>query len=218
MDVRLLIPTQISDGAFLRADGVAVGLVVGGAPAWDLMAREDRAQTSGAYHQLLMARQAPLDIYLVDAIPDVERSIITLLNQQERAESDVLADILGEIADYLDTLARRSVVCAKQVIWAVTASEGDDAESTLNLGWLSPRRAQREHAAHRKGVGVLREAQSRARQLAASLSILGGFPPPRPMTAEEIARLVYQCADPIRAQRFPPIGPLLERLRSVITE
>ena len=37
------------------------------------------------------------------------------------------------------------------------------------------------------------------------------------ITAEEIAQLLYGLADPMRAQRYPLAGPLLHRLRRVVT-
>jgi len=36
-DLRATFPIQIVRGALLRSDGIAVGLVSGGAPAWDLL-------------------------------------------------------------------------------------------------------------------------------------------------------------------------------------
>jgi hypothetical protein len=56
-----------------------------------------------------------------------------------------------------------------------------------------------------------------ARRLADSLSQLGGTPPPRLLEAEEIARLVYGLSDPVRAQRYSLAGPLLDRVRRVLT-
>jgi hypothetical protein len=37
------------------------------------------------------------------------------------------------------------------------------------------------------------------------------------MEAEEIAQLLYQLADPVRAQRYPLAGTLLDRVRRVVT-
>ena len=42
----------------------------------------------------------------------------------------------------------------------------------------------------------------------------GGVPP---LEAEEIARLIYGLADPVRAQRYPLTGTLLDRVRRVVT-
>jgi hypothetical protein len=63
---------------------------------------------------------------------------------------------------------------------------------------------------------ALAQAVEKARRLADALHQLGGHPAPRVMEAEEIARLVYQLADPIRAQRYPLAGTLLERVRRVV--
>jgi hypothetical protein len=57
----------------------------------------------------------------------------------------------------------------------------------------------------------------RARRLADALGQLDGTPQPRLMEAEEIARLLYTLADPIRAGRYPLAGPLLDRVRRVVT-
>jgi hypothetical protein len=61
------------------------------------------------------------------------------------------------------------------------------------------------------------QAIEQACRLADSLSQLGGTPAPRLLEAEEIARLVYGLADPVRAQRYPLAGTLLDRVRRVVT-
>ncbi|HWQ12220.1 MAG TPA: hypothetical protein VNL77_05440, partial [Roseiflexaceae bacterium] len=67
------------------------------------------------------------------------------------------------------------------------------------------------------GRAALAQAGERARRLADSLAQLGGTPPPRLMEAEEIARLLYALADPVRASRYPLAGTLLDRVRRVVT-
>jgi hypothetical protein len=37
------------------------------------------------------------------------------------------------------------------------------------------------------------------------------------MEAEEIAHLIYGLADPVRAQRYPLAGTLLDRVRRIVT-
>jgi hypothetical protein len=59
--------------------------------------------------------------------------------------------------------------------------------------------------------------RSSARRLADALSQVGGTPAARLMEAEEIARLLYSLADPVRAQRYPLAGTLLDRVRRVVT-
>jgi hypothetical protein len=228
-DVRSVFPTQIVRGALLRPDGTAVGLVVGGAPSWDLLSRAARAQAGSDYHRLLLALDAPLDIYLVDQPPDVAGAIHTLLERQHSTDSrsngsPLLGAVLSEMADYLTELAQQSSSRAKQVIWAVTA--GGEASQRgvggLDLGSLIGR-SMRTHAATsgrsgaRTAPPALAQAIELARRLADSLSQLGGTPAPRLLEAEEIARLVYGLSDPVRAQRYGLSGPLLDRVRRVLT-
>jgi hypothetical protein len=227
-DVRSVFPTQIVRGALLRPDGVAVGLVNGGAPSWDLLSRAARAQAASDYHRLLLALSAPLDVYLVDQPPDVAGAIHTLLERQHSTDgrsdgSPLLGAVLSEMADYLTELAQQSGSRAKQVVWAVTV--GGEASQRgvggLDLGSLI-RRGARAHATRsgrseaRGAPPALSQAVEQARRLADSLSQLGGSPAPRLLEAEEIARLVYGLADPVRAQRYGLAGPLLDRVRRVV--
>jgi hypothetical protein len=228
-DVRSVFPTQVVRGALLRPDGAAVGLVCGGAPSWDLLSRAARAQAGSDYHRLLLALDAPIDVYLVDQPPDVASAIHTLLERQHSMDgrsdsSPVLGAVLSEMADYLTELAQQSGSRAKQVVWAVTV--GGEASKRgvggLNLASLISRGA-RTHAAGsgrsaaRTAPPALAQAIEQARRLADSLSQLGGTPPPRLLEAEEIARLVYGLSDPVRAQRYSLAGPLLDRVRRVLT-
>jgi hypothetical protein len=223
-DLRAIFPTQIVRGALLRPDGIAVGLVSGGAPSWDLLSRAARGQAGDDYHRLLLALDTPLDVYLVDQPPDVAGEIALLLERQEAAEHPLLAAVLSEIADYLTELSRHSGSRAKQVIWAVTA--GGDANTRgvggLDLGRLIGRTAGvRTTGPRRSGSRIattaLIQASERAGRLADSLGQLGSAPAPRLLEAEEIARLIYGLADPVRAQRYPLAGTLLDRVRRVVT-
>ena len=76
-ELRALFPLQIVRGALLRPDGVAVGLVVGGAPPWDLRSLAGRSQASEEYHRLLLALDAPIDVYLIDEPPNLAGAIAT---------------------------------------------------------------------------------------------------------------------------------------------
>ena len=78
-DLRSIFPTQIVRGALLRPDGMAVGLVVGGAPSWDLLSLAARGQAGSDYHRLLLTLDAPIDVYLVDQPPDAAGEIATLI-------------------------------------------------------------------------------------------------------------------------------------------
>ena len=214
-ELQTIFPTQIIRGALLRPDGVAVGLVLGGAPAWDLRSLAARGEAGADYHRLLLALDAPLDIYVVDQPPDLAREIATLHERQARSEHPLLADVLSEMADYLTELASQSSR-AKQVVWAVTVAPGASARgvSGLNISGLLRRGRQ---VAPARGAATLAQAIERARRLADALGQLGGTPAPRLLEAEEIARLLYALADPVRAQRYPLAGPLLERVRRVVT-
>jgi hypothetical protein len=218
-DLRSLFPSQIVRGALLRPDGCAAGLVIGGAPSWDLLSRAHRAQAGSDYHRLLLALDAPIDVYLVDQPTDAAGEIATLIERQARADHPRLAGVLSEMADYLAELGQQSASRAKQVIWVVTA--GADASvhgaGSLDLTRLIGRgRSTRASGPTRAGMTALAQAVETARRLADSLHQLGGQPAPRLLEAEEIARLVYQLADPVRAQRYPLAGTLLDRVRRVV--
>lgn len=219
-ELRKMFPVQIVRGALLRYDGVAVGLVSGGAPAWDLLSLAARAQAGGEYHRLLLSLDAPIDVYLVDQPPDVANEIAMLIARQKRADQPRHAGVLSEMADYLTELAQQSGSRAKQVIWAVTASTDASARSSggLDLTSLIGRGVRRNTPGPTKvGMATLAQAVEKARRLADSLSQIGSTPAPRVMEAEEIAYLLYQLADPVRAQHYPLAGTLLDRVRRVVT-
>jgi hypothetical protein len=217
-DLRSIFPTQIVRGALLRPDGMAVGLVVGGAPSWDLLSLAARGQAGSDYHRLLLTLDAPIDVYLVDQPPDAAGEITTLIERQARAAHPQLAGVLSEMADYLAELGQQSGSRAKQVIWAVTAGH-DTSVSAGGLELMSligRARSSKVSDSTRAGKTALAQAVEKARRLADALHQLGGHPAPRVVEAEEISRLVYQLADPIRAQRYPLAGTLLERVRRVV--
>jgi hypothetical protein len=223
-DFRAIFPTQIVRGAVLRPDGIAVGLVSGGAPSWDLLSQAARGQAGEDYHRLLLALDLPIDIYLIDQPPDVAGAIGTLLERQEDTRHPLLAAVLSEMADYLAELAQQSGSRAKQVIWAVTAGGeavgrgmgGLDLSALIGRGVIGKPNG-RGRDGSRTAPTALSQAIEKARRLSDALSQLGGTPAPRLMEAEEIARLVYGLADPVRAQRYPLTGTLLDRLRRVVT-
>lgn len=221
-ELRGLFPTQIIRGALLRTDGVAVGLVSGGAPAWDLLAREARGQVGDDYHRLLLSLDAPIDVYVVDEALDLAGEIAALHRRQAQVAHPRQADVLDEIAGYLAELAQSSGCRAKQVIWVVTtgpaAATGARTISSLDVSALLRRRGQ-ERAQRPSPVGnaALVQAVERARRLADGLAQLGGIPQPRLLESEEIARLLYQLADPVRASRYPLAGTLLDRVRRVVS-
>jgi hypothetical protein len=223
-DFRAVFPTQIVRGAVLRPDGIAVGLVSGGAPSWDLLSQAARGQAGEDYHRLLLAIDFPIDVYLIDQPPDVAGAIGTLLERQEHSHHPLLAAVLSEMADYLAELAQQSSSRAKQVIWAVTAG-GEvvgRGMGRLDLGTLIGRGMSGKPNGRRRGgsrtaPAALSQVIEKARRLSDALSQLGGTPAPRLMEAEEIARLIYALADPVRAQRYPLAGTLLDRVRRIVT-
>ena len=133
----------------------------------------------------------------------------------------LLAEVLEDIAGYLTGLAEYTGSRAKQVVWVVTSHGGAAAAPrspssrslTTLLGRGTPAHGV-PSAAQRSALALVVE---RARRLADSLAQLGGVPPARLMEAEEIARLLYQRADPVRAGRYPLSGTLLGRVRRVVT-
>ena len=215
-ELQTIFPTQIIRGALLRPDGVAVGLVLGGAPAWDLRSLAARGEAGADYHRLLLALDAPIDIYVVDQPPDITREIATLHEWQAWAEHPLLADVLSEIADYLTELGHLSGSRAKQVIWAVTTTPSASTRGVGRLDIKGLLKRDRQVVPARRAA-ALTQAVERARRLADGLGQLGGTPAPRLLEAEEIAHLLYGLADPVRAQRYPLAGPLLQRVRRVVT-
>jgi hypothetical protein len=184
-----------------------------------LLTLSARAQVGSDYHRLVLSLDAPIDVYLVDQAPDVASEISMLAERQERTDHPLLAGVLSEMVEYLTALAQQSGSRAKQVIWAVTA--GADASvrgaSGLDLTSLLGRgRSSKASSPTKADMTALAQAIEKARRLADSLHQLGGHPAPRLMETEEIARLVYQLADPIRAQRYPLAGTLLDRVRRVV--
>lgn len=219
-ELRAVLPVHIERGAMLRADGVAVGLVYGGAPAWDLLAQSARAQTGADYHRLLLALDGPVDLYVVDQAPDVAVELRVLHERQSHTAHPQLQAVLAEMADYLTDLTAQSGNRTKQVVWAVSANSRTNEQRIDGLGIRTfLQRGQHTRTAHKASVGrnALARATDKARRLTDALAQLGGTPAPRLMEAEEIARLVYQLADPMRAQRYSLAGTLLERVRCVTT-
>ena len=218
-ELRSLFPTQIVRGALLRPDGVAIGLVGGGAPPWDLLASDARAQAGGDYHRLLLTLHAPLDIYLIDHAPNLGGAISTLLDRRDLADNDAQVAVLEEIAERLTEQTQQSGSRAKQVVWAVSASPSSAAarEGGITItSLLTPTPRKNQAAPSKAGLAALAQAVEQARRLADALAVLGGAPPARLLEAEEIARLLYQLADPVRAQRYGLNGTLLDRVRRVV--
>jgi hypothetical protein len=177
-------------------------------------------QAGSEYHRLLLSLDAPIDLYVVDQPPDLAGEIATLLSRWDGSDTPTLAAVRSAIADYLTELASQSGSRAKQAIWAVTAMSGATARSVLSLD--IPRLIGLHAGAGTAARGAaaspaLAQALERARRLADALSQLGGTPAARLMEAEEIAGLLYSLADPVRAQRYPLTGTLLDRVRRVVT-
>src|SRR3712207_9286934 len=98
-ELRAIFPVRLIRGAMLRADGRAVGVVGGGAPQWELLPRPERAARAAAYHQMLLALDRQLHVYMLDDALNVGTQIEFLLERQERAQSPLHAAVLGEMAD-----------------------------------------------------------------------------------------------------------------------
>ncbi|MFO7167061.1 MAG: hypothetical protein DIU80_003435 [Chloroflexota bacterium] len=220
-ELRALFAIQVVRGGLLRSDGVGVGLVVGGAPQWELAPRQARAHAAADYHRLLLALDAPLDIYVFDQPHDVADEVAELLVRQERALAEgrrLHAAVLGEICDYLHALEQHTSSRSKQVVWAVTSEgaaaglAGPPSLTSLLRGDLRRKGA----GAETPGRPALTAAIERARRLVEALSILGGTPSPRLMEREEIVMLLYRQADPVRSERYPLAGALLDRVRRIV--
>jgi hypothetical protein len=218
-NLRATFPIQIVRGALLRSDGIAVGLVSGGAPAWDLLSLAAQSKAGDDYHRLLLALNAPIDIYVVDQPPDIQWAVATVLARQQHVAHALLAGVLAEMADYLTELGQYSSSRAKQVIWAVTS--GTDASTPIGggveLARLIGHGGRNPAARANVGQAALTQALEQARRLADALTPLGASPPPRLMEAEEIAQLIYRLADPVRSQRYPLAGSLFDRVRRIVT-
>jgi hypothetical protein len=215
-ELRALFPTQLTRGGLLCAGGGAVGLVNGGAPAWELLPPAARAQTGREYHRVLLALEYPIDVFVVDQAPDFTGELRDLAARRDLVSHPLLADTLDEIAEYVQALGTSSVSRGKQVIWAVSVS-ASTAGGVGNSGLAGLLRMPRKRlaAVSTAEQTVLSQAVERARRLVEALYTLGGTPAPRLLEAEEIARLVYQLADPVRARRYPLAGALLDRVRRV---
>ncbi|MCS6939738.1 MAG: hypothetical protein RMJ55_05750 [Roseiflexaceae bacterium] len=215
-DLRTAIPQRIARGAILRSDGRAVGLVGGGAPAWDLRSRESRARLAEMYHRILLAQESPIDVYIVDGPPDLERELTELYRRSSQAAHPTLTAVLDEIAEYLEECSSATVNRRRQTIWVIAGREPSALPISART-WL-PGALRNAHSAlpPPRDAALLAEAVERARRLADALAALGGTPPPRLLEAEEIARLWFRLIDPIRASRYPLQGVLLERIRAVV--
>jgi hypothetical protein len=222
-ELRSLFPVRIGRGALLRPDGLAVGLVIGGAPAWDLLSLDERERLGADYHRLLLALDAPVDVYVVDLPPDLSCELARLRATSNQAMHPLLAQVRDEMADYLSELARGATSRAKDVVWGIAPQSGGGQNRSQSSergpglrDLLRPaHRSSRANFTSRSDT-QLAEATERARRLADALSLLGGTPAPRLMEAEEIAGVLYQLADPVRSSRYPLSGALLDRVQRVV--
>ncbi|MGQ9893915.1 MAG: hypothetical protein ACUVSY_08980 [Roseiflexus sp.] len=210
------IPLRITRGAILRSDGCAVGLVTGGAPSWDLRSRESKARLAETYHRILLAQDAPIDIYIIDGPPDLEHEMTELYRRSDQSKNPTLTAVLDDMVTFLEECAGASAGRHRQTIWAIACSNGLTSAGPWALGSLwSANSAAR---ATSRVSALLTEAVERARRLADALMALGGSPQPRLPEPEEIVRLWFRLVDPVRAARYPLQGALLERIRSVVQD
>jgi hypothetical protein len=195
-----MIHLSIGHGAIVRADGVAVALVAGGAPAWELLAPQDRARIGAAYHRLVCALDAPLDVYTFDEPPDTSVQAGQLRQRQAGAidrGAPQHAAILGEMAGYLDDLGSITMTRGRHVIWAMAL----EPERHRRVGWPWQRIGGAPPVTVDAG---LRAASIAARRLADDLALLEGVPAPQPLSARAAARVLYRLADPVRARFIHP--------------
>jgi len=198
-DLIRLLPTQIVDGALRRGDGVAVGLVLGGAPSWELTDAATQAGLGATYRQILHALQHPISVYLVDAPIDYRAALARIDVQRQQAAPPMLAAVLQECSARISAEVPH-LTHARQVLWAVPGAPA----AHVRRG-RAPGAAQAD----------LTQAQAQARALLTALSSLGAALPPQLPSAETIARVLYAQLDPIRAIRYPLHGPLLPRVQSL---
>ncbi|MBU6332815.1 MAG: hypothetical protein KGS47_00310 [Chloroflexi bacterium] len=199
-ELRSMLHLAVGHGAIVRADGVAVALVAGGAPAWELLAPQDRARIGAAYHRLVCALDAPLDIYTFDEPPDTSAQAGQLRQRQVGAidrDAPQHAAILGEMAGYLDDLGSITTTRGRHVIWAMALAP----ERHRRIGWPWQRTAGAPPVNVDAG---LRAAGTAARRLADDLAMLEGVPAPQPLSMRAAARVLYRLADPVRARFIHP--------------
>jgi len=208
-ELRGLLPERIEQGALLRPDGSAVGLVGGGAIPADLMAREQLAANAREYHRVLLAQAHPIHVYMVDQPIALDDALRDLLARQARQRHPLQRAIVGELADRLADAQLNQTIRTKQTIWAMEV--GAPVAQTLT------QLARRYRKGQTAGGVTLREARDRARRLADALGTLGGHPIPRMLEASEIMLLFVGQVDPIRAQRYPLSGDPLMRVHRLVT-
>lgn len=208
-ELRAWLPERIERGAFVCADGTAIGLVGGGAIAADLTPREHVAAAAREYHGVLLAQGQPLHIYVVDQPLSLDAELRALLSRQAQEPHALLRAILGELADRMADAALHRTPRSKQTIWAISVPP----PVTRALPSLARRGTGK---AGSNASAALREATDRARRLADALGALGGHPLPRLLEIHEIMLLWLWLADPIRAQRYPLSGDPLARMHRVV--
>lgn len=208
-ELRALLPERIEQGALLRSDGSAVGLVGGGAIPSDLMAREQLAVVARDYHLVLQAQAHPIHVYIVDQPVSLDEALCDLLARQGRQRHPLQRAILGELADRLADAQLNRTLRIKQTVWALHV--GAPVSQTLKA-WTS-----RYRTTPGGGAAALREARDRARRLADALSTLGGHPTPRMLEQSEIMLLLLGQVDPLRAQRYPLTGDPMARVHQIVT-
>ncbi len=213
-----LFPTQIVEGGAAFASGAAVGIVCGGAPTWDLIDHATQGFLAERYHQLLCALPFAITVQRLDAPLNIADDVRQLIAAQQQSDSVMLQQVCDSMVDYLVWLSSRTEVRPKQVVWTIPVS----APSTAPVG--RTRRGQRGATPAAGGarstslaLPALRTAVERARMFASNLSTLYGTPQAYLPTPEQIAQLLYQTADPIRAERYPLADALATRVRALLT-
>lgn len=211
--LRPLFPEAITNGAFLLPDGSAGGVVIGGTPFWEMISTHEQAQIASAYHFLLLALEEPLDIYILDRPVDLWSHLDALLLQQPHVMGNALqAELLAEMIGRVNEALQPGATLSKQVVWVIRVTKG--VTSNVSFSTRVQRRGSQPTLTAEQS-SVLRQAVSLAQRLASQLQQLQGIPP-HIASAETIAQLWYYLADPIRSQRYPLTGNLLDRVQRVM--
>lgn len=198
-ELRALLPVAVRDGAALLGDGSAVGLVVGGLARWELQPPEVRAAAVRAYHQALLALEAPVHQYRLDLPLTLDDDEAAARQRLQQTTQPVLRAVLQMMVTRLQRLEALSLPRTRATVWVLPVAP------VVAVAVPTPWRRRRGGEAPR-GEALLQQAQQRARQWADLLPLLA-----RPATAAEIAVIWYMLADVVRGLAYAVPDDLLQR-------
>jgi hypothetical protein len=219
-ELRDVYPVHVVYGGFLRSDNAGVGVVVGGAPVWDLVSQAIRSQRGRHYHQMLMTLDNELHVFFTNEPVDLSDPMMTFLHAQARVTHSMQARILGEFADSLTDATLpggihdgvqvvHSVSRVTQVLWELPVLPA-------SLGGLPRLAGNKDGGLVQRQAAVVRSAVQRARAWVDMLGLLGGSPYARLLSSDELVERFYSSADPQRKRLFPLEGSIAGRVRPVI--